>query len=157
MKNKQIGFELRCTMNTFKRKVELIKPPELKESTGIHGWAIKFFYENMDKDTFQKDFESRFSIRRSTATNMLQLMENNGFIVRESVPYDARLKKIILTPKAIDIHQKIESNIAYFEEQMSQGISKEEMDTFYRVLDKIKTNLENIDSDESNLTGGNRK
>ena len=89
MDERRVGFELRCATNLFKRKVASRKPPELEESTGIHGWALKYFCEHQDQDVFQKDFEAHFSIRRSTATNMLKLMETNGLILRESVPYDA--------------------------------------------------------------------
>ncbi|MBQ2980576.1 MAG: MarR family transcriptional regulator [Lachnospiraceae bacterium] len=145
MEEKRIGFEIRCINNLFKRYIELNKPPELDETTGIHGWAIKYLYENRDKEIFQKDFETRFSIRRSTATNMLKLMEAKGLIERVSVPKDARLKKIVLTGKAINIHKQIEKNIMDFEKQLSRGLSEEEMETFFRILDKIKNNMEEIE------------
>lgn len=145
MEEKRIGFEIRCINNLFKRYIELNKPPELDETTGIHGWAIKYLYENRDKEIFQKDFETRFSIRRSTATNMLKLMEAKGLIERVSVPKDARLKKIVLTGKAIKIHKQIEKNIMDFEKQLSRGLSEEEMETFFRILDKIKNNMEEIE------------
>lgn len=145
MEEKRIGFEIRCINNLFKRYIELNKPPELDETTGIHGWAIKYLYENRDKEIFQKDFETRFSIRRSTATNMLKLMEAKGLIERVSVPKDARLKKIVLTGKAINIYKQIEKNIMDFEKQLSRGLSEEEMETFFRILDKIKNNMEEIE------------
>ena len=75
-------------------------------ATGCHSFALRFFAENADRDIFQKDFEEEFSIRRSTATKILQLMEKNGLIERQKVESDARLKKIVLTNKALDIHKK---------------------------------------------------
>lgn len=141
-KERQLGFEIRTLNNLVKRYFEQHKPEEFKESTGVHGWAIRFFYENRDKDVFQRDFESRFSIRRSTATNMLKLMEKNGLIVRESVDYDARLKKIVLTEKAIQIHKKATQNIELLESSIKEGITEDEIASFYCVLDKIKANLE---------------
>lgn len=145
MDDRRVGAELRCTTNLFKRKLASHKPPELEESTGIHGWALKYFYEHQDQDVFQKDFEAHFSIRRSTATNMLKLMETNGLILREPVPSDARLKKIILTPKAIAIHKKIEKNVSFFEGKICKGISDEELETFFSVMNKIKNNLEELE------------
>jgi len=73
---------------------------------------------------------------------MLKLMETNGLITKEPVPYDARLKKIVLTDKAIEIHNQIEQNINNLEESISRGITPEETEIFYKVLDKIKANLE---------------
>lgn len=139
---RQLGLEIRTLNNCVKRFVQSSKPPELQESTGVHGWAIRYFYENRDKDIFQRDFEERFSIRRSTATNMLKLMEKNGIITRESVDYDARLKKIVLTEKAIEIHKKAVKNIEKIESILKSGITDEELALFYNVLDKIKLNLE---------------
>ncbi len=139
---RHLGFEIRTLNNYVKRLVQSTKPPEFQESTGVHGWAIRYFYENRDKEIFQRDFEARFSIRRSTATNMLKLMEKNGLIIRESVSYDARLKKIVLTDKAIEIHKKATKNIEMIETTLKKGITEEELNAFYSVVDKIKANLE---------------
>lgn len=141
-KERHLGFEIRALNNYVKRFVQSTKPEEFKESTGVHGWAIRYFYENRDRDIFQRDFEARFSIRRSTATNMLKLMEKNGIIRRETVSYDARLKKIVLTDKAIEMHKKAIKNIEMIENTLKKGITKEELDAFYGVMDKIKANLE---------------
>ncbi|MBQ8740876.1 MAG: MarR family transcriptional regulator [Clostridia bacterium] len=141
-KERHLGFEIRTLNNYVKRFVQSTKPAEFKESTGVHGWAIRYFYENRDKDIFQRDFEARFSIRRSTATNMLKLMEKNGLITREPVAYDARLKKIVLTEKAIEIHKKATKNIEMIESTLKKGITEEELNSFYSVVDKIKANLE---------------
>ncbi len=141
-KERQLGLEIRKLNNLVKRYMESKKPEEFDKSTGVHGWAIRYFYENCDTDVFQRDFEARFSIRRSTATNMLKLMEKNGIIYREPVPYDARLKKIVLTEKAIEIHKKATKNIEMVENTLKKGITEEELIVFYNVVDKIKNNLE---------------
>lgn len=141
-KEKHLGFEIRTLNNLVKRYFEQQKPEEFDNSTGVHGWAIRYFYENRNKDIFQRDFEARFSIRRSTATNMLQLMEKNGIIRRESVSYDARLKKIVLTDKAVEIHKKATNNIEKIEKTLKKGITEEELVFFYSVVEKIKANLE---------------
>ena len=141
-KQRHLGLEIRTVNNLIKRYFEQNKPEEFKESTGVHGWAIRYFYENRDNDVFQRDFEARFSIRRSTATNMLKLMEKNGLIKRVPVDYDARLKKIVLTSRAIEIHKKATQNIAKLEDSIKEGITEQELIAFYNVLDKVKLNLE---------------
>ena len=52
-----------------------------------------------EQDLFQKHVEEEFNLRRSTATELLKLMEKKGLIYREGVSYDARLKKIMPTDK----------------------------------------------------------
>ncbi len=140
--DRHLGFEFRTLNNLIKRYFEQHKPQELKNSTGVHGWAIRYFYENREKDIFQRDFEARFSIRRSTATNILKLMEKNGLITREAVRYDARLKKIVLTDKAVAIHKDATQNIEIFENTLKNGLTQQETEFLYKILDKIKANLE---------------
>lgn len=140
--DRQIGFEVRTLNNFTKRYFEQNKPDVFKESTGVHGWAIRYFCDNRDKDIFQRDFELRFSIRRSTATNMLKLMEKNGIICRIPVDYDARLKKIVLTDKAIKFHKQATQNLEMLENSLKEGITSEELETFFNVIDKIKNNME---------------
>lgn len=138
----RIGFQLKAVNNLIKRKIHSTHPEGPDHCTGGHGWVIHYFYKNRDHDTFQRDFENHFSIRRSTATQMLKLMETHGLIEKEPVPYDARLKKIVLTDKALEIHKQIEKNINALEETLSRGITPEEKETFFRVIEKIKANLE---------------
>ena len=116
----------------------------IDEMTGTHGWALRYFHQNRDRDIFQKDFEKHFDIRRSTASNILSLMEKNGLIVRESVSHDARLKKITLTKKAEDIHQQVEYAFCKMEQELAKGINEKELDAFFDTLDKIRNNIERM-------------
>ncbi len=104
--------------------------------------GLSDIYDNMNKgDVFQRDLEARFNIRRSTATGILKLMEKNGLIVRETVEYDARLKRLVLTEKAVKLHETIVREIDIIENTMRQGLSQEEFDSFFNTIEKIKKNL----------------
>ena len=133
---------LKSLNNLIKRDIEKTHPAELDRAKGVHGWAIRYFKENSDRDIFQKDFEEYFSIRRSTATQILKLMEKNGLILRECHSKDARMKKITLTEKAINFHNMIVRDIDNREKRIIRGITEEELDCFFSVIDKIKLNLE---------------
>lgn len=143
MKNeKQVVFAIRTLSNLLKRKVDnMISKKYTENLTGIHGWVIGYIYVNKDKEIFQRDIEEEFSIRRSTATTILQLMEKNNLIVRKPVNYDARLKKLELTDKAINIHEMISEDIKKVEKQAVKGLSDEEISTFLEIVEKIKANL----------------
>lgn len=138
-----IGFKVRILSNLIRRDVENSRSKiGIALPKGINGWAISYFYDNMEKDIFQKDFESEFSIRRSTASSILKTMEQNGFIERVSVESDARLKKIVLTEKAIDIHKNAINDIEKREARLRKGISQSEIDAFLKTLDKLTANME---------------
>lgn len=142
----RIGFEIGRTSRLIRRHLDnSATKSRLEKLTGTHGRAIGFLWHNRYKDIFQKDFEQEFNIRRSTASSMLSLMEKNGLITREGVDYDARLKKIKLTEKAVEIQNSVNKSLDEFENLISRGITDEELDTFVRVLGKINTNLERID------------
>ena len=66
--------------------------------TGSQQHIMKFILlRTLHTDVYQKDIEEEFRIRKSTVTGILKLLEKNGFIRRESVPQDARLKRIVPT------------------------------------------------------------
>ena len=148
MESRKIGFELHKTSRLIKRYMDSDAAKSYVDKvTGTHGWAIGYLYHNRDRDIFQKDFEQEFNIRRSTASTILTLMEKNGLINRESVDYDARLKKITLTDKAIEIQTFVEASFDRMENMLGQGISDSELELFFSVLDKICKNLNNPDSE----------
>ncbi|WP_138750926.1 MarR family winged helix-turn-helix transcriptional regulator [Paenibacillus sinopodophylli] len=141
--NKSVALELRTLRNLLHRQVDGFMNEKYGDTlTGMHGWVLKYFVDNQDKEIFQRDFENQFTIRRSTASKILQLMEKNNLITRQSVPYDARLKQIILTPTAHEYYESIVGKYAQLELELRKGLSKDEMDIFFSVLDKIKSNLE---------------
>ncbi len=140
MENRELGFQIKSVSNLMLRKMKS-KGAENVEITRMQAWIIGYIYECGDQDVFQRDLEKKFNIRRSTATGILQLMEQNGLITRSSVPYDARLKKLELTPKALKIQKAIAERISRLEEIMGEGISEEEKEVFFSVMEKIKANL----------------
>lgn len=110
--------------------------------TGTNGWVIGYISRNHDRDVFQRDLEENFLIRRSTVSKILKLMEQKDLIRRESVDYDARLKKLVLTPKAVKIHEMMDRNFDDMCDVVFNGLSDEELETFRGILDKIRKNLE---------------
>ncbi len=143
IRENDIGLSVRRLSNLIKRDVENSRIKlGLDPVKGVNGWAIAYFFENRGKDIFQKDFEEKFSIRGSTASRILKTMEQKGFIERVSVENDARLKKIVLTEKAVDIHKRITKEIENREKRMRNGIDEQELKIFFKVMQKVTANME---------------
>lgn len=139
-----IGFAVRKLANLIRRDVEKSKRKlGIDIVKGVNGWAIDYFYDNRKKDIFQKDFEEKFSIRPSTASRILKAMEQKGFIERVSVESDARLKKITLTNKAVKLHETVISEIAEREQRLRNGVTEQELETFFSIMKKFSANMEN--------------
>ena len=139
---KFIGVELSKVNNLMKRDFIKSSAENDNEAVGKHGWIISFLAEHRGEDIYQKDIETKFSIRRSTVSNMLKLMEQKGLIVREGVSGDARLKRISLTQKSIDIHRRLLEQIREKEKLLRRNISNEELTAFFETLEKIRKNIE---------------
>ncbi|PZD95033.1 MarR family transcriptional regulator [Paenibacillus sambharensis] len=140
---KTIGFEVKVLATLMKRSFEHdTANTEVDGLTGMQGWIIGYLHMNEGRPVFQRDLEREFNIRRATVTGVLKLMERDGLITREPVDYDARLKKLTLTPKAVELHKRIVERYTAFEKRLRSGLTAEEVETFFTIVDKIKQNIE---------------
>ena len=120
----------------------------LDKVTIMHGWIMGFLSCNSDRDIFQRDIESNFAISRSTVTSILKTMEKNGYIKRESVDSDARLKKLTLTQQGKDTDAIIQKAIEQNEERLNSLLTDSERKDFIRLAHKLRSGLENIQKGE---------
>ena len=141
MQNEQIGFVVKSLNNLIQRQVES-GGEEIRDLTMMQRWIIRYLAERQDKDVYQKDIERAFTIRRSTATGILKLMEKKGWILREAAEGDQRCKKITLTQKAAYIDSVIWQNILNTEARLSGCLTAEEKRTFLAITEKLIQNLQ---------------
>lgn len=128
-------------------------PAEIMENddlTVMQKHVLKFILlETMHRDLYQKDIEEEFQIRKSTATGILKLMEKNGYIYRESVKQDARLKRIVPTEKAKQIRSVLLKSIEEGEAKMLRGIPEEDVELCKRVLWQMYENQKKTGNSEA--------
>ncbi|MBQ9012205.1 MAG: MarR family transcriptional regulator [Bacilli bacterium] len=139
---KLLGAEIKAVHNLLKREIKSLPVYRNNEHiTKMQKMIIIYLGERQEKDIFQRDLEEVFSIRRSTATGILKLMEKNELIRRECVSYDARLKKIVLTERSLDIKKEITEEIKLHDKKLSKDISKKDLEVFFKVMNQIRKNL----------------
>lgn len=139
---KRAGFVIRNLSRMIGRRADSCAGRQYLDSlTGTNGWIIGYLAHNADREIFQKDIEEAFSVRRSTVSRVVTLMEQKGLVERRGVESDARLKKLVLTDKAIEIHRTIEAELNDLESALSAGISDEDMAVFLRIADKMRENI----------------
>ena len=100
---------------------------------------------------FQYDIERAFSITRSTASRVLGLMEKKGLITRSAVDWDARVRKIELTPTASDLVVEIMRAAHQLETTLFTGFTPDEQERFMDDLARMRANLV-----ETGLVGSER-
>ena len=125
MHTEHIGFQIRTLSNIINRKVNQMISEEEDNLTAHQSWVLNYMTQHMEQDIMQRDIEKQFSIRRSTASHMLQLMEKSGYIQRVSVPDDARMKKLIITEKGLEAQKRMKDRIRRFEEMLQADLSSD--------------------------------
>jgi len=143
LERKYIGREIIKTANQLRRTIDNSEDiKRLRNITGSNGYIICYIAKRPGEDIFQKNIEEAFSLTRSTVSKVLKLMEEKGLIRRESVDNDARLKKLVLTEKSIEIYNRMSQSHELLEEKITRGFTEEEKRTLFDMLYRINKNLE---------------
>lgn len=144
MDNK-VGFMIHKLDMGVKKVLEAkLEAAGYDEVTLMHGWILKYLFDNRDREVFQRDIEKQFSIGRSTVTTIIQLMEKRDLIRRESVEQDARLKKVLLTEKGFKHHDVVEESLYSIHGQIMTNITDEEKSIFLDIVQRMDENLRTL-------------
>jgi len=142
-----LGLELRTLSNLTRRYFEQYSHKKCIEAiTGTNSWIIAYIGRKTDEgeNVYQRDLETHFGVTRSTASKVVNLMVEKGLILRESVPHDARLKKLTLTARALEIKRLMDEDHARFERVLRTGFDEDELQMIFDCLDRMKNNLNEL-------------
>ena len=137
----RIGYEIKAVSNLIKRKLFELNSADGETLTEMQMHIIGYLFEHRGEELFQRDLEEEFIVRRSSVSRFLVSMEQQGLLVRQPVPQDARLKKLSLTPKGIAKHEQGMRRLDDMEATITRGLSQAEQVEFCRLIGKIKQNL----------------
>lgn len=140
---RRFGREIRIISNLMRRRLDSSAVmTRSKNITGTGGWLLGYLYANRDRDIYQRDVEKEFSIRRATSSKVITRLEDKGFVRRESVDCDARLKKLVLTEEGMKIQRDVCRELDDFDEKLISVLTEDEQKTLFELLGKIKDSLE---------------
>lgn len=140
MQNGNIGIELRYLNNLIRRYVDnKLHKKYIDSVTGTNGWIIGYIADH--GDVYQKDLETEFGITRSTASKVVSLMVQKGLIEHRSVPQDARLKKLVLTDKALELSKLMNQDHEAVEKTLKKGFTEEELVNLHSYIGRMKQNI----------------
>lgn len=106
---------------------------------------IKYILKHDGKTIYQRDLEEVFNLRRATISGILKTMEKNNVIIRVCDPNDARGKIVILSDDAKKFFKEKETLFKKIETVLKKDISKEELEIFYKVILKMRDNINRKD------------
>ncbi len=106
---------------------------------------IKYILKHDGETIYQRDLEEVFNLRRATISGILKTMEKNNVIIRVCDPDDARGKIVILSDDAKRFFKEKETLFKKLETVLKKDISKEDLETFYKVVLKMRDNINRKD------------
>lgn len=124
--------------NKLRRKIDAFSTRG--QMSGAQGKVLHFLLAQSG-DVFQKDVEEEFSLRPSSATELLKRMEQDGLIRRESMPGDARRKRIVVCEKGLAFKEAVMADILGLEGELTRGVDPDDLETFFRVIEQMLKNI----------------
>lgn len=116
-----------------------IPDKKILNNTQLH--IAMYLLRNQDRDVCQKELEAEIHLKKASITGTLDSLEEKGIIVRVECKDDKRKNYIKLTEKALNMKSQIMDRIDEVNQKVINDISKEDIDKFYEVLNKMKGNL----------------
>lgn len=146
MENKQIhfgmevGIMMREVIRLLKKRIALHADIKLTmEQIGV----LLTIYSNKD-EVIQQDLACSMGKDKSSILRAIDMIEAKDLIKRVADTTDRRKKYLMITKKGervIDQFLEIELELT---SELQNGLAESDMDTFYKVLNHIKTNAKDM-------------
>lgn len=144
--SKMIGKELREIQQLLHQKMEATRVSHSQQLTHVQVHVLLYIYKAQDK-VFQKDIEKHLKVRRSTASQILNILEREEYLLRKRIEADGRMKEIVITNKTLSLIDEMDKHIEKTEKMLVKDVSSEDLKVFFSVIDQIKRNLEEVEYD----------
>lgn len=92
----------------------------------------------------QEELTRKICLNKSTVARTLNHLEKYGYITRISNPDDKRRFLVYPTDKMLEILPDVIAVSREWNDCIAEGISKEELETFYSVLQRIESRAKSI-------------
>ena len=139
------GMRFSILGRTFKQKMDegLLE----KELTGVQLGVLKEL-ERLEAsgvaEVNQRDLENASHVTHPTMTEILKRLERKGFIHCCQSSHDRRYKRISSTEKARQLRQELSHMDGAILEELSRGLSQQQLETLWEILDVMLDNAFNI-------------
>jgi len=86
----------------------------------------------------------KMGMESRSLTRTLKGMLDKGLIRKKIDPKDKRKIHLFLTTKGLKYRKIASENVKVFNERVFEKITKEELETFYKVMDAVDTSIEEL-------------
>lgn len=136
-----IGLEIRILSNLIYHRMN--QRTMEAENISVHQCLIlQHLTQHPGQVVCQKDIEQLFSIRRSTANQMLRALEERRLIRRFPSAEDARKNIIEITDEGSRVCEALNESMKALLDELLHGIDRAELAQFQATLRKLWHNIE---------------
>ncbi len=105
-------------------------------------WSALYYIDlSKDKAMTQRQLADRMGLREPTMVRLIDRMEKNGLLRRESSDQDRRRNHLVLTEKGREVNVKLLQIVEAFKDDTVRGIPEKDLLTFKRVLHQMVKNV----------------
>lgn len=92
----------------------------------------------------QKQLAERLQKEPATIARSIERLVQRGLVKRTPSPSDRRANIVEVTPAASSLLSEIEPAVSRRHEQIAEGISESDLDTFFDVLEQVEANAQRL-------------
>lgn len=116
---------------------ERLKPVGLTKAASV----VLFWLSRAPDGMTQTELAEQIGVETSTLTRQLDSMEARGLIERRGVATDRRVKRVVLTERALPLVNQIDAIDAGLRAELFDGLSTDEVHAAVSVLQKLRSRL----------------
>lgn len=124
------------------RALESISNIEFKEHELTKGQYLYLVRICENPGIIQEKLAEMIKVDRATASRSLKKLEINGFITKKDDPHNQKTKKLFPTEKGLNVYPFIIREHDYSNDMALNGLSDSEIETVFKLIHKIRTNVE---------------
>lgn len=142
-----VGYWVHTTSRAIRRAIDL---EFAKEDITFRQFEVLAWIA-LEGEQSQVELAERLGIEAPTLAGILSRMERDGWLERYGCPDDRRRKRIRATPKAEAVWTRMAECCRRVRSKATAGISPEELDTFKRICQQLRANVEPEPQAESSI------
>jgi MarR family transcriptional regulator for hemolysin len=133
-----IGYWLTLATQSFHRAVsDEVAPHGITyRQSQVLAWLV------LEGELSQADLANKMMVEPPTLVGILDRMERDGWITRNSCPADRRKKMIHATTAAEPVWEKIAEGGRRVRASATAGLTEQEVETLKQLLDRVNQNLD---------------
>jgi DNA-binding MarR family transcriptional regulator len=137
-KDKTIDFHIKWVWHAISRMYNIYAAPQ--DMTMSIGYVLLNI--DIDKGTPATKIGPSIGMEPRSLTRMLKTLEEKGWITRKTDPNDKRFVNVFLTELGKEKRNFARAGVLEFNERIMQSVTKEELDSFLKVVEKINHLIE---------------